>query len=62
MPYDFYKAFADTYTSVAEQNKIEGQKSTEKMLANVDVPSSVAPKESKQDDFLAGLTKGMGKS
>lgn len=58
LPYDIYKAFAETHKSGATNGQVKGQKATEKMLAAAETPSSSAPKQPKEDPFLTGLTKG----
>lgn len=54
-PYQIYKPIADAYSASAQENQIKGQQANERMLAAVDAPTSAAPKESKEDPFLAGL-------
>lgn len=60
LPYDIYKAFAETHAYGARNGQVSGQKAAEKMLAAAETPSSAAPsKEPKEDPFLAGLTRGL---
>jgi uncharacterized protein (DUF3084 family) len=59
LPYDFYKSFAETHTAGAQNGAVKGQVAAEKMLAAADTPSSSAPKQPKEDPFLAGLTRKM---
>jgi len=51
-PYQIYKPIADAYEKAKTQGQIKGQKATEKMLSNVDSPSSASPRESKKDPLL----------
>lgn len=56
LPYDIYKAFAETSTSGAQTGSVKGQKAAEKMLAASESTTSSAPKAPKEDNFLKGLT------
>lgn len=56
LPYDIYKAFAETKSTGAQQGKVNGQKAAEKMLSSAEPQSSAAPKQEKVDPFLKGLT------
>lgn len=58
-PYNIFKAFAETAAAGAQSGVVRGQKSAEKMLAAAETTSSSAPKQPKEDNFLAGLTKGL---
>jgi hypothetical protein len=51
-PYQIYKPIADAYQKSSLKGQIAGQKATEKMLASVDVPTSVTPKAPKKDPLL----------
>lgn len=55
LPYDIYKAFAETSSVGAQKGKVTGQKAAEKMLSSVEPTSSAAPKQEKEDPFLKGL-------
>lgn len=55
-PYQIYKPIADAYKMSSIRGKIEGQRATEKMLANVDAPASVTPRETKKDPLLEILS------
>lgn len=61
LPYNIYKAFAETYASGTSGGKVDGQRSAEKMLANAEPTGSAKPAEktAKVDPFLQGLTKGL---
>jgi len=56
LPYEIYKAFAETQSASVQKGSVKGQKAAEKMLANSETPSSAAPKQPKEDPFLKGLT------
>lgn len=58
LPYEIYKAFAQTYAAGAKTGEVDGQKATDKMLANAETPSSAAPKKSAKDPFAVGLMGG----
>jgi hypothetical protein len=51
-PYKLYKTLATAASISSTKGKIEGQKSTETMLANADTPSSAAPPATKKDEIL----------
>lgn len=59
LPYDIYKAFAETAQMGTQQGAVKGQEAAEKNLAAADTVSSSAPKAPKVDNFLKGL---MGES
>jgi hypothetical protein len=61
LPYDIYKAFAETSASGSQRGEVKGQQAAEKMLAHAETPSSSGEvtKKPKEDPFLAGLTKGL---
>jgi len=54
-PYEIYKPIADAYEKSKVVGQVEGQKATEKMLANVDARPSATPKQPKKDPLLAIL-------
>lgn len=56
LPYEIYKAFAETAQSGAQRAAVKGQIAAEKNLAAVDPISSSAPTQPKEDPFLKGLT------
>ena len=55
-PYQIYKPIADAYKRSSLKGQIQGQKATERMLSNVDSPTSRAPKEPKVDPVMAILS------
>ena len=55
LPYDIYKAFAETAQSGSQTGAVQGQRAAEKNLAAADTVSSAAPKAPKEDLFLKGL-------
>lgn len=55
LPYDIYKAFAETYSGGVSSGQVKGQKSTEKMMASAEPKSSAAPKQPREDAFRSGL-------
>jgi hypothetical protein len=55
-PYQIYKPIADAYAKSRIEGQIKGQKDTEKMLANVEAPSSAAPRQPKKDPLLEILS------
>jgi hypothetical protein len=55
LPYDHYQSYADAYEEGAQKGKVSRQKANDQMLASVDVPSSAAPKQEQEDDFLKGF-------
>lgn len=61
LPYDVYKAIAETAQSGTRQGAVKGQRAAEKMLAAADATPSggEATKPRKEDPFLAGLTRGL---
>ncbi len=62
LPYETYKAFAETYSSGAQKGQVSGQKAAEKMLAAADTPSSSIPQShAKEDPFLTGFMSNMNK-
>lgn len=54
-PYQLYQTIASANQVSAVENQIAGQKATEQMLASAEPQGSVAPKQPKEDPFLAGL-------
>ena len=55
LPYDIYKAFAETHSGGVASGQVKGQKSTEKMMASAEPKSSAAPKQPREDAFRSGL-------
>lgn len=55
LPYDIYKAFAETKSGGVASGQVKGQKSTEKMMASAEPRSSAAPKAPREDAFRSGL-------
>lgn len=55
-PYQIYKPIADAFEKAKRSGQVQGQKATERMLANVDAPASITPKETKKDPLLAILS------
>lgn len=55
LPYDIYKAFAETAQVGTQKGAVAGQVAAEKNLAAADTVSSSAPKAPKVDNFLKGL-------
>lgn len=55
-PLQIYKPIAAAYEKAKRSGQVQGQKATEKMLANVDSPTSSAPREAKKDSLLAILS------
>lgn len=58
LPYDIFKAFAETAQSGTQAGAVKGQIAAEKNLAAADTVSSAAPKAPKEDLFLKGLLGG----
>lgn len=52
LPYDIYKAFAETHQSSVQSGQVNGQRAAEKMLAATDTPPASAPKSAKVDPLL----------
>jgi hypothetical protein len=55
LPYQVYESIAKAYSSGASTGQVKAQRSAEKMLAAADTPTSVAPKQPKDDPFLKGF-------
>lgn len=55
LPYEIYKAFAETAQMGSQKGAVAGQVAAEKNLAAADTVSSSAPKAPKVDNFLKGL-------
>ncbi len=55
LPYEIFKAFAETAQSTTKVAEAKAQKAAEKNLAAADTPSSTAPKQKAEDPFLKGL-------
>jgi signal recognition particle GTPase len=55
-PYQIYKPIADAYEKSKVAGQIQGQKATEKMLANAEPRPSATPKQSKKDPLLEILS------
>lgn len=54
-PYLLYQTLAEATKSSAVQGQIDGQKATERMLANADNNPSNPPAKPKEDPFLVGF-------
>jgi hypothetical protein len=52
LPYEIYKAFAETHQASIQSGQVNGQRAAEKMLAQVDTPSVATPKAPKSDPLL----------
>lgn len=59
-PYQLYKTIASASQVSAVENQIKGRKASNQEFAAAEPQSSAAPKQPKEDPFLAGLTKGYG--
>ncbi len=55
-PYQIYKPIADAFEKSKVAGQIQGQKATEKMLANVDARPSATPKQPKKDPLMEILS------
>jgi hypothetical protein len=52
MPYEIFKAFAETHQTSVQSGQVNGQRAAEKMLASADTPPSAAPKAPKVDPLM----------
>lgn len=52
LPYEIYKAFAETHTASVQSGQVNGQRAAERMLAATDTPPSSAPKTAKLDPLM----------
>lgn len=59
LPYEIYKAFAETAQSSVKNGQAAGQKAAEKMMAAAETPSLAAPKQAAPDPFLTGFMRGL---
>jgi hypothetical protein len=57
LPYDIYKAFAETHQASIQNGQVNGQRAAEKMLAATDTPPAAAPKSAKVDPLMDLWTK-----
>jgi outer membrane murein-binding lipoprotein Lpp len=53
LPYEIYKAFAETQAASAQSGAVKGQQANEKMLARADTAPAATPKPAKVDPVIA---------
>jgi hypothetical protein len=58
-PYSTYHAIAQAFQAGANTGQVKAQRSAERMMANAETPTNIAPKQPKEDPFLSGLTKNL---